>query len=66
MGSEHEYDSEALNALIRAYVACRLAIEALPDLPKDIRRIVEEPVTALCDVVGPEIKRLDPSLLHGE
>ena len=50
----------ALQALIRAYIGCRLAMEALPDLPDDVRREVSEPVTALCHAVGPALDKLDP------
>jgi hypothetical protein len=57
-------DDSAIAALIRAYVACRLAIEALPELPADIRAAVTEPVTTLCHIVGPELDRLEPGFLE--
>lgn len=54
---------EATQALVRAYIACRLAVEALPDLPAEIRSAVAEPVESLCDVVGPALERLRPGFL---
>jgi len=53
----------ALQALIRAYIACRLAVEALPDLPEDVRREVSTPVTVLCNTVGPALEKVDPGFL---
>jgi hypothetical protein len=52
-------DSEAVQALIKAYVACQLALEVLDDLPEHVREAVSEPVQALCRVVGPEVERLN-------
>jgi hypothetical protein len=56
-------DDIARQALVRAYIACRLAAEALPDLPEDVRSKVSEPVTAFCDAIGPALDELDPGLL---
>lgn len=64
MGGE-AYEDETLQALVRAYIACRLAVEALPQLPEAIRAVVEEPIARLCDVVGPELERLRPGLIDG-
>jgi hypothetical protein len=58
--NDSAYDDPALQALIRAYVACRLAIDALPDLPREVRSNVEEPIVALCHTVGPELERVQP------
>jgi hypothetical protein len=52
-------DEEAFQALIKAYVACRLAQEALPRLPDDVRALVEEPLAAFCRAVEPEIDRIE-------
>ena len=49
-----------VQALIRAYVACRVAMDALPDLPREIAQEVEEAVTRLCHAVGPELERRHP------
>ena len=54
------YDQNAVQALIRAFVACRLAIGALPDLPEDVRGVVDEPIKTLCAVLGPELERVRP------
>ena len=49
-------ENEAKAALFQAFVACRdnIAKDALPDLPFEIARVVEEPIQRLCDVVGAE------------
>ena len=60
VSAEPAYDEPAFQALVRAYVACRLAVDVLPQLPGDIREAVEGPVTALCNVVGPELERVRP------
>jgi hypothetical protein len=60
VSAEPAYDDVAVQAIARAYVACRLAMEALPDLPEDLRTVVEEPIASLCRVVGPELERLRP------
>jgi hypothetical protein len=60
MDDDLALDNDAVQALINAYVACKLAMDALPHLPDDVRAAVEEPVTALCRVVGPEVERLRP------
>jgi hypothetical protein len=59
-------DTPAVKALVQAYVACRLAIEVLPDLPDDVRAEVSEPVTTLCHAVGPALERIRPGFLDGQ
>ena len=49
-----------VQALIRAYVACRVAMDALPDLPRSLVLEVEDAVTRLCHTVGPELERRHP------
>ena len=49
-----------LQALIRAYIACRVAVDSLPDLPPEVRERVEEPLSKFCHVVGPELERVNP------
>ena len=51
---------KAVSALIRAYVACKVALDALPDLPESLREVVEPPVRELCSVVGPALERTRP------
>jgi hypothetical protein len=57
------YDDDAMQALVRAHVACRLALDALPDLPSDIQDVVEEPLRTFCEIIGPELERVNPGLL---
>ena len=49
-----------VQALIRAYIACRVAMDALSDLPPAIVLEVEDAVTRLCHTVGPELERRYP------
>jgi len=49
-----------VQALIRAYVACRVAMDAAPDLPREILLEVEDAITRLCHIVGPELERRHP------
>jgi hypothetical protein len=55
--TEGVYDDDAFNGLLRAYIACQLAVESLPRLPEDVRAAVDEPIRRLCEVVGPELER---------
>ena len=57
-------DEAAVQALVRAYIACRLAIDALPDLPDDVRTTVEHPITVLCHTVGPALERVNPGFFN--
>jgi hypothetical protein len=66
MNAEPANDSPAVQALVRAYVACRLALDAVPDLPDDLRHAVEGPVKTLCRLVGPELERVCPDALDRE
>ena len=59
-------DDCAIRALIRAYIACRLAIDSLPYLPDAVRRQVSEPVTALCHVIGPALDEIKPGFLDSQ
>jgi hypothetical protein len=61
---DYAYDDEGLQALFRAFVACRLALDALPELPRDIRDVVDGPIRTLCETVGPELERLSPGFLE--
>jgi hypothetical protein len=45
--------SDAEQALTRAYVACKLALDSLDDLPPETVEAVEEPVREFC-------RRLEP------
>jgi hypothetical protein len=66
--NEHEDDAarvqaeESIQALVAAYVACRVAMDALPQLPPDIRREAEDPLRAFCQAVEPSMAEQAPSL----
>jgi hypothetical protein len=61
--TEVVYDEAAFEALVRAYIACRLAIDALPGLPDELREVVQDQVSAFCDTIGPELERVKPNFL---
>jgi hypothetical protein len=50
--------SEAEQALVRAYVACQLALESLEDLPPDTVQAVEKPVREFCGSLEPFVGHL--------
>jgi hypothetical protein len=54
-----------VQALIRAYIACRVAMDALPDLPAHLILDVEEAVTRLCHTVGPALEQRYPGFFDG-
>jgi hypothetical protein len=56
--------SAAEHALIRAYIACNLAREALPELPQATAAAVEDAVRTFCNVVGEELRRTHPNAIH--
>jgi hypothetical protein len=41
-------------------VACRLALEALPDLPSDTAQALREPIQALCAITERELDWVNP------
>jgi hypothetical protein len=60
---EVERPSESrVQALIKLEVACRLALESLPELPPEAENALREPVQTLCDVTGRELESLQPGL----
>jgi hypothetical protein len=48
---------DAEQALVRAYVACKLALESVDDLPRETAAAVEEPIREFC-------RRLEPFVGH--
>jgi hypothetical protein len=52
-----------LQALIKLEVACRLALESLPELPPETEEALREPIQTLCDVTGRELENLQPALV---
>ena len=62
MAEEH-FDENRLQALIKMEVACRLALESLPELPRETEEALREPIDTLCKISGREIERLRPGLV---
>jgi hypothetical protein len=61
---EKDQPSESrLQALIKMEVACRLALESLPELPPETEEALREPIETLCKVTERELERLQPGLL---
>ena len=57
-----EVHDSKLEALIRMEVACRLALESLPQLPPETEKRLRVPIQTLCDVTQTELARLKPVL----
>jgi hypothetical protein len=51
-----------LQALVRMEVACQLALDSLPELPRETGEKLRAPIQALCEVTREELVRLRPSL----
>jgi hypothetical protein len=60
--AREQFDESRLEALIKMEVACRLALESLPDLPTETEEALREPIEALCKVTERELERLRPGL----
>jgi hypothetical protein len=60
MTDDRDHIEPEVQALIRAYVACRVAMDALSDLPREVVLEVEDAVTRLCHVVGPALEQRYP------
>ena len=60
---QHErFNQERLQAVIKMEVACRLALESLPDLPRETEELLREPIETLCKLTAAELERLHPGL----
>lgn len=56
--------ADAEQALVRAYVACQLALESIDDLPAATADAVGEPIREFCRALEPYVSHLtaeDPS-----
>ena len=51
---------EALQALIKLEVACRLALESLPALPEQAEHALRDPIEELCRLTQRELERVQP------
>jgi len=60
--AREQFDESKLNALIKMEVACRLALESLPELPRETEDALREPIDTLCKVTERELERLNPGL----
>ena len=60
--AKEQFGESRLQALIKMEVACRLALESLPDLPRETEEALREPIEVLCKVAGRELERLRPGL----
>jgi hypothetical protein len=50
--------SAAEQALVRAYVACQLALDSLSELPAETVEAVEEPIKEFCRQLEPFVGHL--------
>ena len=50
--------SAAEQALVRAYVACQLALDSIEDLPRETAEAVQEPIREFCRRLGPFVEPL--------
>jgi hypothetical protein len=61
--AKEQLDETRLQALIKMEVACRLALESLPELPRETEDALREPIETLCKVTEGELERLRPGLI---
>jgi hypothetical protein len=57
---EDDSRDNALEALIKMEVACRLALESLPALPTQAEQALRDPIEQLCRVTERELQQLEP------
>jgi hypothetical protein len=55
-------ESDAEQALRRAYIACKLALSTLADLPRETMEAVEEPIREFCHSLEPFVGHLTDTL----
>jgi hypothetical protein len=60
------HDEKTLEALIKMEVACRLALESLPNLPSGTEHALRRHIETLCEVTERELKRLQPAYTRVE
>jgi hypothetical protein len=49
---------DAQQALVRAYIACRLALDSIPNLPAETARAVADPIREFCGKLEPFVDHL--------
>jgi hypothetical protein len=57
---------EALQALIKLEVACRLALESLAALPERAGHALRDPIKELCRLTELELERLQPGFTRDD
>jgi hypothetical protein len=57
-----DLNESKLQALIKMEVACRLALESLPELPPETEDALRKPIETLCEVTERELERLQSGL----
>jgi len=57
---------EKIEALIKMEVACRLALESLPQLPRETEEALRGHIETLCEVTERELKHLQPGYTRTE
>jgi hypothetical protein len=57
---EGHHIEKRLQALIKMEVACRLALESLPELPRETEQALRAPIEKLCELTGRALDRLQP------
>jgi hypothetical protein len=60
VSEREDYEDPGLGALVRAYVGCRVVVDALPELPVDVRREVEPHLADVMGAIGPALLEADP------
>jgi hypothetical protein len=50
--------TSAEQAVVRVYVGCKIALEAIDDLPQDAAEAVEEPIREFCRRLEPFVGNL--------
>jgi hypothetical protein len=63
MTTSPEQTDEATDALVQAYIACKIAIDALSSLPTDVRDDAEPALREFCNAVEPALARRYPELM---
>jgi hypothetical protein len=52
--------TDTVKALIQLEVACRIALDALPEIPAQTKQALRDPIKSLCEITERELDRIDP------
>lgn len=61
MGAKQQALAEQ-QALVRTYIACKLALDSVEELPQEAAQAIEVPLRELCDRLGPFVGDLARTL----